>query len=570
MRVTQVFGETLRDTPAEIDIASHALLLRAGYVRQVAAGIWAYLPLGLRALRKIERIVREEIEAIGGQELSMPAVQPAELWQRTGRWAKVDETLVRFRDRRGRDMVLAMTHEEAAAALAASEIRSYRQLPQLVYQIQTKFRDEQRPRAGLIRAREFQMKDSYSFDRDEAGLQRQYQAHYDAYFRIFERAGVPAIAVGSDVGIMGGALAHEFMYLTPIGEDTLVICPGCGYAANQEVARMRKQPYDGGPARPMREVHTPGAATIAELAALLQVDVRRTAKAVFYTAEYGIDEPSRLLVAVVRGDMEANPVALLGLSRAVALRPATADEIAAAGAVAGYGSAIGLTAGSALVIADDAVAGASNLVAGANRADYHLLDTNIGRDWQADIVADIALATAGAPCIECGTQLTLQRGVEIGNIFQLGTSYAEALGASFLDEDGASRPLVMGSYGIGIGRLLACVAEHHRDERGLALPAAVAPFDVTLVAIGRNEEVRRVADELYVTLGRAGIEVLYDDRDVSAGIKFADADLRGMPLRLTISDRSLASGGAELKRRSNSETRIVPLAALQVAINNEQ
>lgn len=569
MRVSQLFGETLREAPAEAEVASHRLLVRAGYIRQLAAGIFSYLPLAQRALRKIEQIIREEMQAIGAQEVTLPVVHPAELWQQSGRWQAIDETMARFRDRRGRDLLLAMTHEEVVAELARSEIRSYRQLPQTIFQIQTKFRDEPRPRAGLIRTREFTMKDAYSLDRDEAGLQRQYAAHYQAYLRIFARCGLPVIAVGSDVGMMGGQQAHEFMYLTPIGEDTLVICAACGYAANQEVARFRTEPYDGGAPRAIAKVATPGATTIAALAAMLEIDPRQTAKAVFYTGDWGPEQPAHLIIAVVRGDMEVNPTQVLHLSGARALRPAQPEEIAAAGAVAGYGSPVGVDRTKAMIIVDELVAEATNLVAGANEPGYHLLNTNAGRDYVPHAVGPIALATEGAPCPTCGQPLQVQRGVEVGNIFQLGTRYTQALGAFYLDEDGVQRPIVMGSYGIGVGRLLACIAEHYHDERGLCWPIAVAPYQVALVALAKQDTTRAAAEELYAELQRAGIEVLYDDRDVSAGVKFADADLRGLPLRLTVSERSLAQGGVEVKRRSAPTARQVPRAAALAAVQAE-
>lgn len=559
MRVSRLFGETLRDAPADVDVVSHQLLLRAGYVRQLAAGIFSYLPLAQRALGKIQTIIRQEMDVIGGQELTMPVVHPAELWQQTGRWDAIDETMARFQDRRGRDMVLAMTHEEVVAELARSEINSYRQLPQLVYQIQTKFRDEPRPRGGLIRTREFTMKDSYSLDRDEAGLQQQYSAHYNAYHRIFARSGLPAIAVGSDVGMMGGKVAHEFMYLAPIGEDTLVLCTNCDYAANQEVARFVKEPFDGGAPQPIERVHTPNAATIADLAAFLGVDPRQTAKIVFFTGEYA-GQPPKLIVAVVRGDMEVNAAAILNLSGARALRSALAEEITAAGAVPGFASPIGIDRTTTLVIVDDLVAQSSNLVAGANAMDYHLRNTNVGRDYEGDVVGPIAQAYEGAACVVCGGTLRLQRGVEIGNIFQLGTRYTTALGASYTDENGVPQPIVMGSYGIGVGRLLACVAEQHRDERGLILPLAVAPYQVALVALARKPATLERAEQLYQDLQNAGVEVLFDDREASAGIKFADADLQGLPLRITIGDRSLANGNIEIKRRTSSEATLVPVA----------
>lgn len=561
MRVSQLFGETLRHPPAETDIVSHQLLLQAGYVRQLAAGIFSYLPLAWRAVRKIEEILREEMDAIGGQELNMPVVHPAELWQQSGRWETVDETMVRFRDRRGHPMLLAMTHEEVVAQLAASEIRSYRQLPQLVYQIQTKFRDEPRSRGGLIRVREFIMKDSYSLDRDETGLKKQYIAHYNAYFRIGARVGLSLLAVGSDVGMMGGKLAHEFMYLTDIGEDTLVLCSQCGYAANQEVATFRKEPASAEAPQPPEKVATPNAATIEALAAFLGIPTNRTAKAVFFMGTFMGEEGfyQKLVVAIVRGDMETNQTLVKNCTRAIALRPAHPEEIIEAGMVPGYASPVGISPGKALVVVDDLIPQENNLVAGANEEGYHLLNVCCGRDFQPDIVANIAQASEGAPCARCGAPLALRRGVEVGNIFQLGTRYSEALQAFYADEEGAQKPIVMGSYGIGVGRLLACVAEEHRDEKGLKWPISVAPYALNLINLCRQSENTAKADALYSALQEAGIETLYDDRDASPGVKFTDADLRGMPLQIIISERSLQRGGVELRRRDGSFQEILPI-----------
>jgi prolyl-tRNA synthetase len=568
MRVSDLFGETLREVPADVDAVSHQLLLRAGYVRPLATGIFSYLPLAQRALTKIAQIIRAEIDHIGGQELSMPVVHPAELWQESGRWQVIDAALARFQDRGGRDMLLAMTHEEVVTDLARREIRSYRQLPQLLYQIQTKFRDEPRARGGLIRVREFTMKDSYSLDRDLDGLRKQYAAHYAAYFRIYGRAGLPVIAVQSDTGMMGGKVAHEFMYLTPIGEDTLVLCQACGYAANREVAHFVKLPRAGVPA-PLEQVATPETSTIAALAAFLDIPESETAKVVFLTGDYGPEAPAKLIIALVRGDMEANEIAIHNLSGANALRPATTEEIVAVGAVPGYASPIGIVHEHVLVIVDDLVAATPNLVAGANVAGYHMRNACYGRDYGADIVAPIAAAFAGAGCVQCGAPLSLGRGVEVGNIFQLGTRYSEALGATYLDEHGDAHPIIMGSYGIGLGRLLACVAEEHHDQHGLTLPISVAPYQVTLVALGRGPEKWQLADQLYDDLRAAGVEVLYDDRDARPGVKFADADLRGMPLRLTISDRAIAQGGVELKRRTSDEVRIVGITEVISAVQGE-
>lgn len=568
MRVSHLFGETIREAPAEAETASHQLLVRAGYVRQLATGIFSLLPLGWRAVRKIEQVLREEMDAIGGQELSMPVVHPAEIWKQTGRWQAIDAALVRFQDRTERDLVLAMTHEEVVANLAATEVRSYRQLPQLVYQIQTKFRDEPRARGGLIRVREFVMKDSYSLDRDQAGLEKAYREHYDAYFRIGARVGLPLAAVKSDVGMMGGKVAHEFMYITPIGEDSLAICD-CGYAANREVARFRKEAEDNGAPQPTERVATPGAESIEQVAGFLGVPASQTAKAVFYTASYADDRDDRVVMAIVRGDMEINPTQLQNLTGANALRPSQREEIEAIGAVAGYASPIGVDRSRAVVIIDDLVRNSTNLVAGANESGYHLRNVNVPRDYEPDLVGGIAAVYEGAPCIECGAPLRLSRGVEVGNIFQLGTRYSAAMNANFTDEDGVDRPIIMGSYGIGVGRLLACVAEEHRDDRGLALPVSIAPYTVTVVRVGKNDETRAAAESLYRELTDAGVEVLYDDRDASAGVKFADADLRGVPLRITVSDRSLAAGGFELKQRRSPEGRIIPRESALAELRSE-
>jgi prolyl-tRNA synthetase len=570
VRVSHLFGTTLRDTPAEADIDSHGLLLRAGYVRQLAAGIFSYLPLAWRSVRKIDQILREEMDRIGGQEINMPVVHPAELWQATGRWYDIDDTMARFQDRRGRDMLLAMTHEEVVARLASTEVRSYRQLPMLVYHIQTKFRDELRSRGGLIRVREFQMKDSYSLDRDPEGLARQYEAHYEAYHRIGQRVGLSLTAVLSDVGMMGGAVAHEFMYVTPIGEDSLALCPGCGYAANRDVARFHIETPTDEESLPLEKVHTPGARTIGEVCEQLGVQPDRTGKMVFYVGTFAGDadlpdapRPTRLIVCVVRGDMEVNPIQVQNLTGAIELRSAHEEEILEAGMVPGAASPIGVAPDAGLVLVDELVVASPNLVLGANESDYHLRNVCCGRDYEPELTGAITAAFEGAPCAECGTGLDMARGVEVGNIFQLGTKYSEGLEAFFTDEDGSEKPIYMGSYGIGLGRLLACVAEEHRDEQGLRLPISVAPFEVCLVSLARSPEGVEAAERLYGELVGAGLEVLYDDReDASAGVKLKDADLRGIPIRVVIGERSLKRGGAELKGRADDEVRIVPLGDL--------
>jgi prolyl-tRNA synthetase len=557
MRVSQLFSQTLRQAPADADVQSHQYLVRAGFIRQLAAGIFSYLPLAQRALTKIEAIVREEMDAIGGQEITMPVVHPADLWKETGRWYRIGSEMARFQDRAERDMVLGMTHEEVVGDLVRREIRSYRQLPQLIYQIQTKFRDEPRPRAGLIRVREFTMKDSYSLDLDYAGLDEQYRKHYQAYFNIYRRCGLPVIAVGSDVGMMGGSMAHEFMFLTPIGEDTLLICDESGYAANQEVATFLKPVVPDEPLLPVEKVSTPDASTIEALAAFLNIPASKTAKAMFLMAEVEAGT-ERFIVAILRGDMDLNEVKVLNTLKAKSLRRATEDEVRMHGAVPGYGSAIGVR--DALVVVDEAVASSPNLVAGANEAGFHLLNTNLKRDYQADLVTDITKARAGDRSPDGAGVLREVRGVEVGNIFKLGTRYSDSLGCTYLDKNGETKPVVMGSFGIGIGRLLACVAEANSDEQGLLWPVSIAPYQVYLIYINSSDEsTKAAAVQLYEDFKAAKIEVLFDDRDERPGVKFNDADLIGLPVRVTIGAKSLAKGGVEVKLRSGGDNHLIAL-----------
>ena len=562
MKFTNLFGKTLRDDQRDADNVSYNLLLRAGYIRQLASGIFSYLHFGQRSLKKIEQILREEMNAIGGDEICMPVVHPAEIWQKTNRWYDIDDSLVRFKDRNDRDMVLAMTHEEVVANLASSEIDTYKQLPKLVYQMFTKFRDEPRSRGGLIRVREFTMKDSYSLDRDVAGLEKQYIAHYNSYFRIFARAGLPAIAIQSDTGMMGGRVAHEYMYIAPIGEDTIFICEKSGYKANKEVATVRKV-YKDIPALPLEKVHTPNKKTIAELADFLATSEDNFAKMVFFSGIVGGER--KVVVAVVRGDMEANPIKVQKLSGADKMQAATEAEISDIGAVAGYASPMNIDKTKAIVIVDDLVARTNNLVVGANEADYHYKNACYGRDYEANMVGDIISAYDGALCPISDTDdavLQSVRGVEIGNIFQLGTKYTAALDAFFTDEDGTKKPIVMGSYGIGVGRLLSCLCEEHFDIKGLCLPISVAPYHVVIVALIDSPEIETAATQLYHDLRAAGIEVIYDDREgkiATAGIKFSDADLIGFPIRLTVSKRSLLNGGVEFKMRRENESSILSL-----------
>ncbi len=568
MRMSSLFSQTLREVPAEAEIPSHRLLLRAGFIRQLAAGIFTLMPLAKRSVTKLENIMRDEIDAIGGQEMSMPVVHPAEIWQETERWYQIGSEMGRFKDKNGRDMVLAVTHEEVVTDLARKEIHSYRQLPILIYHIQTKWRDDPRPRAGLIRVREFTMKDSYSLDADWDGLDRQYRAHYQAYFNIFHRSGIPTIAVKSDVGMMGGKMAHEWMYLTVHGEDTLLLCDSCNYAANRQIALFMKDALVQGDALPLEKVATPEMKTITDLAEFLDVHESQTAKAIFVVATVPDGESTfeKFVFAIVRGDMDLNETKLANAIGASELRAAREDEIQAIGAVPGYASPVGLPEKNdymeVIIIVDDLIPSSANLVAGANEEGYHLINTNYGRDYKAKIVVDISAARDGDACIECGGALRAVRGVEVGNIFKLGTRYSAAMGATFQNKDGVEEPVIMGSYGIGSGRLLASIVEEHHDEYGLIWPITVAPYHVHLVMLpGKKDNglVLETAEKLYFDLKAAGVEVLFDDRDVSAGVKFNDADLIGLPIRVTVGARSLKQMSVEMKRRDQSERLLIPL-----------
>ncbi|HWQ12979.1 MAG TPA: proline--tRNA ligase [Roseiflexaceae bacterium] len=591
MRLSTLFGRTLREAPAEAEHVGYQLLLRAGLVRQLQAGSFALLPLGMRALRRIEGILHEELVRAGGQEFRTPVVQSAEPWQRSGRYQAYGPLMLRLADRAGRELIFAPTHEEAVADLARREVESYRQLPALLYQIHTKYRDEVRAKGGLMRMREFTMLDAYSLDADDAGLDQAYARVAEAFERAFARCGVRFVAVEASAGEMGGREPREYMALSPAGEDTLAICARCGYAANVEVAQSARHTTYSDDENTTRstqrakpeEVATPGCATIAELAAFLGVPESATAKAVFF------DTPERGVVfAVVRGDLEVNEAKLMAAAGVSRLAPASAGQIAAVGAAPGYASPVGLAiaderpttndqrpttddqhdggaahssfvvrrSSQVFVVADPSVVAAGPLVAGANRAGYHLRNVLYGRDWRASLVADIAAVRAGDPCVRCGAPLALERGVEIGHIFKLGTRFAEALGATFLDEAGAARPIVMGSYGIGLERLLQVIIEQHHDAAGIIWPAAVAPLDVHLLRLGRGEAGRAAADALEAELEAAGLAVLYDDREESAGVKFNDADLIGLPVRLLISDRLLAEGMVELKPRGGAAEKV--------------
>ena len=559
MRLSELFFATLRDDPAEAEMPSHRLLLRAGYLRQLGSGIYSLLPLGFRVTQRVEGVIREEMDRIGGQEMEMPVVHPAEIWKDSGRYFKIGPELLRFKDRGERDMVLAMTHEEVVALLLRDIVQSYRQLPVIVYHFQTKFRDEPRSRGGLVRVREFVMKDSYSCDLDEAGLDESYRRHYEAYEQIFERLGLDAIAVGADVGIMGGTGAHEFMVLNDYGEDTLVLCDSCGYAENQQIAEVRKPAPDGEEPLPMEDVETPDATTIDALATFLGVPRSRTAKAAFF-----VTGDDRFVVAIVRGDYDVNETKLVNALKARGgIRPAQLEEIKARGMEAGYGSPLG--AQDAVVVVDELVERSPNLVAGANRVGWHVKNVNVGRDYRPDLVTDITNAREGDACVRCGSPVKLRKGIEVGNIFKLGTDFTVAAGAYYLGEDGERHPIVMGSYGIGLGRNLACIVEAHHDDKGIVWPDQVAPYAAHLVELGaaRDAAVRETAERLHASAAAAGRDILYDDRDESPGVKFTDAELLGMPWIATVSPRSLAGGGVELTRRATGERSMEPIETIE-------
>ena len=547
MKMSQMLG-TRRSSPGQFDShrqMSDLLLVGANLARPMgSAGTYSILPTGQRAIRKIEDIVRFEMDAAGAQQIHMPALQPRDLWERSGRYEAYGPNVFRLQDRRSRDLVLAPTHEEAVTQIAADNVQSYRDLPLMLYQIQTKFRDELRPRGGLIRTREFRMADAYSFDMDQTGLDASYDGMLRAYQRIFARIGVPAIVVDADSGAIGGKGSQEFIMLADAGEDTIILCEGCGYAANAEKSVFRKPPNPAEEPQAVEEVRTLGVKTIVELAEYMDVPVAKTLKTVFYMVD------GELTFVVIRGDLEVNEIKLSNaLGGPSELRLASDDEVAAAGVIAGSASPVGLSG--VRVIADDSAALGVNFLAGANRDGYHLRGVNYPRDFAADIMSDIALAQSGFACARCGAELAERRGIEVGHIFKLGVQYSEALNACFTDWQGQRHPIVMGCFGIGIERLLAAAIERNHDEKGIVFPPAIAPYDVHLISLNRftDDEARIVADRLYDALRHEGLEVLFDERDQSPGVKFNDADLLGMPVRAVVSSRTARRGLVEIKGR---------------------
>ena len=555
MRISKLFGKTQREVPAEADTVSHQLLLKAGMIHQVATGVYSYLPLGWRVFKKIENIIRDEMDKAGGQELMMPALQPLELWQETGRDLAFGKSLFTFSDRRDRKLALGPTHEEVIAKIASYNVQSYRDLPLLVYHIQTKFRDEPRPRAGLLRVREFTMKDLYSFDADEEGLNQSYDKMLQAYQNVYARCGLPVRLVEADSGAIGGKDSHEFMVITGSGEDEIIYCPDCQYAANADKAQSIKSKIKSSKPLPTKEVATPGMATIEQVANYLGVPQSHTLKAVFYIAD------GKLIFVVIRGDIEVNEVKLKNALGCIELRLATEAEVIKAGIVAGSASPIGISG--VKIIADDSITSGANFIAGANKPDTHFRNVNYPRDFRVDLVADIARARTGEGCPKCGSKLSSAYGIEVGHIFKLGTFISQKLGALFIDPNGASCPIVMGSYGIGLGRLLATTIEYSHDDKGIIWPLTIAPYHIYLCPLYlENPQVATAAEKLYADLEAQGLEVLYDDRKESPGVKFNDADLLGIPIRVTISPRTLEANSAEIKWRSEKEAQLVPLEGI--------
>lgn len=561
MRFSKLFGKTLKEVPSEADTVSHRLLVRAGMIQQVAAGIYSYLPLGWRVLRKIEQIIREEMDKAGGQELMLPALQPFELWEESGRYPSFGKTLFTVTDRKEHKLALGPTHEEVITMLVRRYVQSYRDLPLLLYQIQNKFRDEPRPRGGLLRVREFIMKDLYSFDADETGLDNSYQKMIQAYKNIYARCGLPAILVEADSGAIGGKESHEFMLIAETGEDEIIYCSNCDYAANAEKAESTKTELTKEEPAPLEEISTPNIKTIEEVAEFVGIPKSRTLKAVFYSAD------GRLVFVVIRGDLEVNETKLKNLLKCSELRLATETEVKAAGLVAGSASPIGIKG--IKIVADDSITLGSNFIAGANKPDTHLRNVNPSRDFAADVMADIALARPGEACPKCQGKLLSSHGIEVGHVFKLGTFLSEKLGAFFLDENGRQRPIIMGCYGIGLGRLLAAAVEQNHDDKGIIWPLSIAPYQVYLCPLRlENHDVAETAERLYHELTSQNVEVLFDDRDESPGVKFNDADLLGIPLRLTISPRTLQSQSIEIKWRSEKEAQLLPLEGATAAIKS--
>ena len=554
MRVSKMYAPSLREVPAEAEVVSHQLMLRAGFMRKAAGGIYTYLPLAWRVLKKIERIVREEMDAKGSQELLMPIVQPAEIWQESGRWDVYGAEMFRLQDRHNRCFCLGPTHEEMVTTLIRGDVRSYRQLPLSVYQIQNKYRDERRPRFGLMRGREFIMKDAYSFDRDEAGLDKSYQDMYDAYTNIFTRCGLNFRPVEADSGAIGGSGSHEFMVIADSGEAEIVFCTSCDYAANVEKAELFPLEAQEEAMLTKEEVVTPDCKTIADVCAYLKLPVDHSVKAVAYNSEKG------LILCFVRGDHEVNEIKVINTCGVIDLEMATEEQLAAAGTVGGYMGPVGIDNKKVIVVVDATVMKMHNVCCGANKEGYHFINVNPGRDFTPTYVADIRLIQEGDPCPHCGGEVSKARGIEVGQVFKLFTKYSSALKATYLDENGKEQPMVMGCCGVGVSRTMAAAIEQNYDDNGIIWPIEIAPYHVLVVAVNTKDEASAAkAEEIYMQLKKVGLETVIDDRNERPGVKFKDADLIGYPLRVVVGPKTLTEGKLEVKIRKTGEIRYLPL-----------
>lgn len=561
MRASQLYAPTLRETPAEAEIISHQLMLRAGMIRKAAGGVYTYLPLAWRVLKKIETIVREEMDAKSGQELVMPILQPAELWKETGRWDVYGDEMFRLQDRHNRDFCLGPTHEELITTLVKTDVRSYRQLPLMLYQIQNKYRDEIRPRFGLMRGREFIMKDAYSFDRDEAGLDVSYRNMYDAYSRIFERCGLTFRPVEADSGAIGGSGSHEFMVIADAGEDAIVFCSACEYAANVEKAELLPVAMETTEAQPLITVPTPDMKTIADVAQFLTVSPEQLIKTMAYETDKG------LVLALIRGDHEVNVIKVKNALGCLTVEMASDAALEAAGTYAGFLGPVGIKG--VTIIADATVMKMTNAICGANKQDQHYMQVHPGRDFTADVITDIRLIQENDPCPRCGQAVKQARGIEVGHIFKLRTKYSEALRAAFLDENGKERLMVMGCYGIGVSRTMAAAIEQSFDKDGIIWPVPIAPYHAVVVPVSAKDEAQmKLANEIYEQLNKNGIETVLDDRNERPGVKFKDADLIGYPLKITVGPKTVTENMLEVKTRRTGEVTFISINSFVVDIKN--
>lgn len=564
MRVSKMYAPTLREVPSEAEIASHQLLLRAGFMRKSTNGMYTYLPLAWRVIRKIEAIIREEMEEKGAQEIMMPIMQPAEIWQESGRWGAYGAEMIRLKDRHGHEYCLGPTHEEMVTTVVKSDVRSYRQLPLNLFQIQDKFRDERRPRFGLMRSRDFIMKDGYSFDRDEAGLDASYQAMYDAYTNIFNRCGLNFRPVEADSGAISGNGSHEFMVLAESGEAEIVYCSECEYAADIEKAELHTIEAPAEEEKAVEKIATPNCKTIEAVCSFLNIPVDHSMKAVAFQSEKG------LILCFVRGDHEVNEIKVVNTVGVTEVEMADPELLAKCGTVGGYMGPVGLDAKKVIIVVDQSVMKMHNVCCGANEEGYHLVNVNPGRDFTPTFVADIRLMAEGDPCPHCGAPVKKARGIEVGQVFKLFTKYSKAMHATYLDENGKEQPMVMGCYGIGVGRTMAAAVEQNNDKDGMIWPVAIAPYEVLVVPVNVKDEASTAkAEEIYAALQKAGVETVIDDRKERPGVKFKDADLIGYPIRVVVGPKTLTTGELEVKIRRSGEVKMLPLDSDYIATIKE-